>query len=249
MKMTPTLGGAYSGSFGGLTASHNKGGAYFRRRSVPTDPSSAFQAVIRDAFATLSQQWTNSLTPAQRTAWDDYAQQVAWTDTLGQTIQLSGQNHFIRANVPRLQCTFYRTAPFGSFDPTTNVITAAPVINDLGQTPILGTPTLVVAGGAATLSIPNTTPGAIATDAALIYVSPPMNESIEFWKGPYILSAANVGNQTPLLVDLAEVADSPYTARYPAPAVGQKIVGYVRLSMTDGRLTVAAPFRVTATAT
>ncbi|KKM06452.1 hypothetical protein LCGC14_1743870, partial [marine sediment metagenome] len=37
-----------SGSIGGLTASHNRGGMYFRARTIPTNPATSFQTVVRN---------------------------------------------------------------------------------------------------------------------------------------------------------------------------------------------------------
>ena len=40
--MKTTIVGPLSGSFGGLTASHNRGGQYLRQRSTPTNPNSTY---------------------------------------------------------------------------------------------------------------------------------------------------------------------------------------------------------------
>lgn len=247
MKFTPSLAGSMSGSMGGCTASHNKGGPYFRRRAVPTDPLTSFQSVVRDSFGSLSQVWVNTLTAAQRLAWDAYAQQVSWTDVLGQTIQLSGINHYVRANSVRLQNNFFQ-ASFGSFAATAR-IDAAPTINDLGSQFIGDTPLLTIAAGpVVTLTIDNNTPGTAGTDVMFVYVSPPLNPSIRYYKGPLILAGSLAGNAAQVDIELSDVGNTPYTTRYPLPVAGQKVFVAVRMQKADGRLAGQAWFDVIATA-
>lgn len=92
-----------SGSIAGITYSHNRGGMYTRQRVVPTDPGSSFQTAVRDAMAILSAMWQTTLTAAHREAWKTYAENVAMTNKLGDTVYLTGLQHFIRSNLPRLQ--------------------------------------------------------------------------------------------------------------------------------------------------
>ena len=92
-----------SGSIGGMTASRNKGGAYFRARALPTNPNTPEQQAVRGYLGTLANLWTNVLTPANRVLWDFYAFNVPVINAVGDSIQLTGQQMYIRANVPRLQ--------------------------------------------------------------------------------------------------------------------------------------------------
>lgn len=239
MKLTPTLGGAYSGSFGGLVASHNKGGAYFRRRSVPTDPASAGQLRVRQVFGELSQQWLTVLTAAQRLGWDEYAQAVSWTNTLGQTIQLSGINHYIRSNAPRLisQALFLDgfTAMAG-----TGRVDEPPTILELGVTPVIGNVTIDSLG---TIDVDLSPIAGILDTVLFLQLSPGLNASTTFYKGPYfyVAGANDIGT-----VGVGDLADptTPYSSRYTPPALGQVVFGQVRRSYNlDGaRLSLAARF-------
>lgn len=97
-KFTPgPMIGAASGSIGGTTFSHNKGGAYVRTRAIPTNPSTAAQLARRAALATISIAW-RSLTNAQRDSWDNYARQNPTTDALGQSMSLSGHQQYVGLN-------------------------------------------------------------------------------------------------------------------------------------------------------
>lgn len=98
MKFTPGIGvGALSGSLGGTTASHNKGGAYFRVRAIPTNPDTDAQLAQRARMATTSQQWA-ALTMAQRQSWESWAQQNPRIDALGSSFQLSGAQAYNALN-------------------------------------------------------------------------------------------------------------------------------------------------------
>lgn len=98
MKINPALTGAMSGSAGGITASRNKGGQYLRRRSVPVNSRTPEQQAARTNFGTAVQLWTEATTPAQREAWNVYAAATPTLDSLGNTIQLTGQQRFVAAN-------------------------------------------------------------------------------------------------------------------------------------------------------
>lgn len=85
-----------SGSIGGQTYSHNRYGAYIRRKAIPVNSRTARQVVNRSRFTNGVIGWFG-LTAAQRTAWDTYAANVPFTDALGQTIYLTGQNMYVRS--------------------------------------------------------------------------------------------------------------------------------------------------------
>lgn len=92
-----------SGSEGGDTYSHNRFGAYRRSRSVPVNPNTDRQVAVRNAVRSLTIAWANTLTQVQRDAWDAYAATVTWLNHLGQSVHLTGLNHFVRSNTPRVQ--------------------------------------------------------------------------------------------------------------------------------------------------
>lgn len=230
MKFLSQLTSMVSGSVNGLTGSHNKGGQYFRARVVPVNPNTQFQVFARNALGILADYWTNVLTPTERLSWETYAQNVSWTDRLGQTIQLSGINHFIRSNAPRVQSTqMAGGAGFADFA-SLAVISTAPTVYDLGNKIVFSefpavTPESIIFGWTETLVSGN----------VMAWLSPPLNPSINFWRGPYIaigVMAAGAGGT----IDL-DAANDSYFARYGALNVGQRVFGYVRRLYADGRLT------------
>lgn len=94
---------AMSGSIAGNTFARNRSGAYVRARTKPVNPNTIDQVKIRSAVAYLTEYWADTLNAGQRTAWGTYGTNVAMKNKLGETIKLSGFNHFIRSNVVRAQ--------------------------------------------------------------------------------------------------------------------------------------------------
>ncbi len=89
------LAAAVSGSIGGTTFSHNKGGAYVRNRSIPTNPDTLPQQNIRAILSAQSQSWADR-TDAERAAWEGWATQNPVTNALGNSINLSGHQAYIK---------------------------------------------------------------------------------------------------------------------------------------------------------
>lgn len=92
-----------SGSMADVVFSHNKGGSYVRRRSVPTNPNSSRQQLVRTSLANVSSSWSGNLEQGERDAWNVYAQTHPVTDNLGQEISLTGHQWFVRLNQRALQ--------------------------------------------------------------------------------------------------------------------------------------------------
>ena len=227
MKFKSQVYTQVSGSIGGITYSHNQGGLYTRARSIPVNPGSTFQVAVRALVSSLTNYWVNTLTPAQRAAWDLYAANVLLPDPFGDPRLVSGLNMFSRTNVPLLQAagTQVNVAP-GGFD--------------LGSfTP----PTIAAPNAAADtvdVSFNNADPWATAVGGhMLIYLSRPQNPSINFFKGPYRFAGKVSGAVVP--------PTSPATITLPFPCVvGQRVFVKISFVQVDGRLSL--PFRSFGTA-
>lgn len=87
------------GSIGGQVHSKNRYGNYIRQRTIPVNPNSTRQQAVRADLAFLVEQWSAILTVAQRDAWAVYAAAITMTNKLGESIKLTGFNHFVRSNV------------------------------------------------------------------------------------------------------------------------------------------------------
>jgi hypothetical protein len=89
------LGPPQSGSQAGTTASHNRAGQYFRNRRSPVQPvGTGRRAFIRSAFGSGSSAWAG-LTDSDRASWSSFADSHPVTDSLGQSIKLTGQQMFV----------------------------------------------------------------------------------------------------------------------------------------------------------
>lgn len=231
MKLTPSMGGAYSGSLGGIVASHNRGGPYFRRRAVPTNPNSDRQAAVRSLFTSAVQSWQETLTDAQRQGWRDYAAGTPRTNTLGQALVLTGQQAYVASFTALSQAGMTAVAD-------------APTILDTGLPPISVTrlsvdaldTTLEVAGAFA--EVPD------GTLSVAVYIGRPVSPAVTFFKGPYQLGRV-LDNSTnnPWFVD-AEYATGEWSADIvPLTAdIGKRYPLRVRTLYADGR--ISAPLEV-----
>lgn len=219
---------ALSGSTDGIVASHNRGGAYFRNRATPTNPNTPEQAAIRAIFKQLSAAWRDTLTAAQRAAWDTYALNTPISNSLGDPVNVGGLGMYQRGNVARLQAGLSRVddgpTTFGlpSFtEPTVDSITAATGVLSLAFT---ASDSWVGEDGS----------------AMIVYGSRGQNPSINFFKGPYRLSDSIDGNAT-------TPPTSPAALTLPfAVAAGQRVFIKASVALADGRYSSPARFHGTA---
>jgi len=205
-----------SGSIGGTTFSHNRFGAYKRNRSIPVNPNTTRQAAVRNAVRSLTIAWQTELTEAERAAWETYAANVAWINKLGQSVKLTGLNHYIRTNTTNV------SLGFGQIDKAPTIFNIAAAELSLGATGSEATQQL-------TFTFNDTK--AWATEAGSFqhfYVGLPQNAGIKFFGGPYryVVSVAGV---TPAVSPLQATAPFPF-------AEGQRIWIRSRIMRADGRL-------------
>lgn len=172
MLFKPLLAGQLSGSAGAVTASHNKGGTYFRIRAVPTNPATIPQGQVRATMGQLAALWTNALSAGQRESWDTYALNVPLLNRLGESVTVTGLNMYQRSNIPRIQNGLPR-------------VDDGPTTFNLGDFTI---PTVTTFTAPTTLSLAFTEADDWVTEdnsAMLIYGSRDTGVAINFFKGPY----------------------------------------------------------------
>lgn len=218
MLFKPLLGAELSGSIGAITASRNKGGAFFRERVVPTNPGTPLQNVIRQFMGQLASRWTNTLSVGQRESWDVYALNVPLLNRLGESVNVTGLNMYQRSNVPRLQAGLSRQDD-------------GPVTFNKGD---FTAPTIT--------SLTAPTAWSIAFDAAddwanedgsamLFFGSRNTGVAINYFKGPYRAFVVQ------LLGDLASPPSSPFTGVNPFQiSTGNQCFLRVVVTRADGRL-------------
>jgi len=219
MKFKSLVFAQTSGSTGGLTYSHNKGGLYTRARTIPTDPATPRQVQMRNFIASLVVRWTAVVTQAQRDAWAVYAANVPVLDPLGDAIFLSALNWYIKINSIR------RLAPEAVVDAAPTTFTMAPLTE----------PTFTAAAGTqlATVSFTNTDSWATGTAGGLLcFFSRPQSQGVNFFKGPYRFATEIPGAVIP--------PTSPAAIAVPfAIAVGNKLFGKFVATDLDGRVSAS----------
>jgi hypothetical protein len=187
MKFASQVYTKASGSAGGLTYSHNRGGMYTRARATPVNTFSSFRTAVKDNVGTLAGLWNSVVTAAQRAAWGVFAVNVPSTNSLGASIQLSGLNWYIKFNSYRLQAGVTR-------------IDVAPVIFELASL-TLPVPTITALG--TTVSVAYTVTAGTDDWARevggylLVYASRPFSPGRAQQKGGFRYAGKVSGAATP----------------------------------------------------
>ena len=87
-----------SGKLAGNIFARNASGNTVRAFTKPVNPNTSLQQAVRNAIIALTGRWSSTLTDAERAEWATYANAVNWQNRLGETIKLTGFNHYIRSN-------------------------------------------------------------------------------------------------------------------------------------------------------
>lgn len=215
MKFTGTIGSGFSGSLGGIVASHNSFATYFRTRAIPVNTQTAQQQAVRSVFATLASRWTDTLTQVQRDGWATYA-----LNTPGNK---SALNWYIACNSVRRQ-----TAPVGG-GPLAYVDNAPTNFSLANLTP----PSIAATSGSpgeASVVFANTDQWANEVGGALlIQIARQYSPSINFFVGPFQLAHMLLGAVIPPTSPLA--VDSMFAA-----AAGNKMTARFIACLADGRI-------------
>jgi hypothetical protein len=214
---SPTITQA-SGSVGGATYSHNRGGLYIRSRTVPVNPNTAPQQTVRTQLANLTNRWANTLTAVQRDSWNTYALNTPLVGPLGDPRNVGGIGMYIRGNVPRAIAGL-------------PLVDNGPTIFDTGGFTPVTAPTATDTGDLLGFAFTNTDDWAGEDDSAmLVYGSRPQNPAVNYFTGPYQYAGKVDG-------DAITPPTSPASITNPfAFGVGQREFFRVVVSRADGRL-------------
>lgn len=187
-----------SGSVGGSTVFNSRSGLAMRARAIPVDPNSPDQQTRRTVFGDLSARWA-TLTDAQREAWSTYAANVTVTNRLGDQIHLSGHMMYVRNNAAR-QAAALAVVDDG---PTNfNALEATTIEVDVSA----AASQITVAWDDAVSKWDKQTGGGLG-----VYVSTDKSVGREFYKGPYLLAGAILGDTTTPPTSPDTSLTSPYT--------------------------------------
>ena len=206
-----------SGSINGITYSHNASGMYIRNRTMPVNPNTANQQAVRSAMAQLTSNWSNVLTAGQRLRWNNYAANVPLINKVGDPINVTGLNMYVRSNIPRLRAglTSIASGPtnFTLADLAPISIVASEAGADLDLT-FDDTQTWVDLGAA----------------SMIVQIGIQQSPTVEFFAGPFNFLDTIDGNAT-------TAPTSPATIAVPgALTETNRLFVRARLSQADGRL-------------
>lgn len=187
-----------SGSFGGFTHGHNRAGQYRRNRRTPTNNPTPRRTAARTAFSTATRQFA-TLTQADQAAWNSFADLHPITDSLGQSIKLTGHQWFVATGAALIQSG------------------AQP-----NPTPPASTDVFDVSGSSGTFSVATglslTFLGNGGTDDfAFIALSGPVSSARTFWN-KFSQVGQVAGDATTYTMSTAN-----YALLFGAPSVGQKV--------------------------
>ena len=207
-----------SGSIAGDVHARNRSGNYIRPRTKPVNPNSARQVTIRAGLAVLTERWSETLSAAQRTAWNLYASSVAMKNRLGETIHLTGFNHYIRSNMWRV-------------DLGQTIIDAGPTVFTLpDQDPTIS---ITASEGTqlVTVTFDDGLPWCTEDNAGIMILEgSPQNPHRNFFVGPYRGRSAKMG------ADPGGIASPQTYVAIHTISEGQRIWVKFRILRADGRL-------------
>lgn len=229
MKIKSALATQMSGSIGGMTGSHNAGGMYLRARAIPVNTNTQFQQQVRTSLTAQVTIWTEILSPAQREAWELYAENVPVVDALGDARNLSGQNWFIAANTPRGQLNL-------KFSTGLSLVQTAPGTFDRGD---FTTPSglSIEETGNIEFEFENTDNWANESGSVmLVFMGRPRNESRKFFGGPYRLVGVVEGDDSVAPTSPFTISSGDQAAFGWPPIAGQVVTLAFAVSRADGRL-------------
>lgn len=218
MKFKSSLISSAAGSVGGSTYARNRFGMYIRQKSMPVNPMTSRQVAVRSIMSQLTVAWSQTLTAAQRTAWNSYGSNVQMTDKLGDPIYLTGFNHYLRSNIPILQAGGTR-------------VDDGPSIFELPE----ADPTLEITASESTqvisVTFDNTLAWANETGGYMVmYQGQPQNPQRNFFGGPWRYGGKADGDDT-----TPPTSPNPIIAPFTI-AESQKQWLYARIIRADGRI-------------
>lgn len=205
---------AGSGKINGWVASRNRGGAYFRTKVTPLNPSTSAQQNARGILGSLSTQWSQ-LTEEQRLSFNNAVASFATTDIFGDIRNPSGINLYVKLNTNLINTGQAQ-------------ITSAPAKEEFAFSPIslIG---MDVSTQAVFITLEN---GLNDGNTILVFATPTLSNGTSFVKN----RLRSIGH-FPVAASEAEVS-SGYTSKFGAFALGANIVVGFRVVSATGQASV-----------
>jgi hypothetical protein len=244
MKYKSTILADARGPLGGLVSSGSRGGLFAKSRPVPCNPNSPLQLFIRSHFSFLTKAWSN-LSAANRSGWSAYANAISHTNNIGHISHLTGQQHFVRSNIPRLR---YLGPTF--------IVNNPPQILSLPAPAVFSSPVAYIdSNGQLLLSVLVSqfflSQNWNSKDYFIVSASPPVSPSVQKCRKSFFLFAFNRFTKfqiQPALFLLPFHYESWQGLSYHGPYIpnlpGHRVFFKAHASRTDGRLSMPFSFSV-----
>jgi hypothetical protein len=205
---------AGSGKINGWVASRNRGGAYFRTKVTPLNPSTSAQQNARGILGSLSTQWSQ-LTEEQRLSFNNAVASFATTDIFGDIRNPSGINLFVKLNTNLINTSQAQ-------------ITSAPAKEEFVFSPIASV-VLDVSSQSSVITLGN-----VDNDGnkVLVFATPTLSNGTTFVKNRLRLVGTVIVAST--TIDF----EAGYQDKYGAFALGANIVAGFRIVSATGQASV-----------
>lgn len=209
-----------SGKLNGTVFARNKGGAYMRSKSKPSNPQTTAQMGVRATFGAISSAW-RGLSQHLRNAWNEATANFPYQNKLGDTRTLSGfaLHQKLNRNLQLIGLPMILTPPLPS--PTATVVEASV---RLTNTQFEITPTFEGAENDA--------------DVVAIFATPSLSPGIQnFKKELRLVDTISIGDFNEGAGDIFNV----YGAKFGAPVTQSKVgMKFVVINSVSGQ--DSAPF-------
>lgn len=183
---------------------------------MPTQPRTDAQTNVRAILSGCSQNW-QGLSPSEQNAWKAWADLHPRTDSLGQTVFMTGAQAFNAVN-----CLLLTVAGMGFVLPAVSVPPADP----LPDPPNLGSMIILDDGSDSEIAF---TPTPVPLlHYVLFYVSPPQSLGTTFCGDFRLMAVAN-----PAATSVKEM-QTQMNAKYGLPVIGQRYFCRARIMRADG---------------
>ncbi|MEN6333696.1 MAG: hypothetical protein ABFE01_05505 [Phycisphaerales bacterium] len=216
---------AIAGAIGTMVGMMNKSGMCFRNRVIPANPNSVAQQGVRADLASLSLAWSETLSDAQRAAWEAWAATLTFMSSLGTPYRISGFNAFVAANGARMVSPLTMVVPGPTTAGLDSFTSVVPTFDDSSHT--------------ISVAYTNTDPWAREVGGGLIVRRCPLGFSagITYYQGPFVYAGYAIGAVSP--------PTSPLVITLGAGAIvtGKQYAIAVRSVRADGRYSLERIFR------
>jgi hypothetical protein len=216
---------AVGGRLGSMVGCMNKSGMNMRTWVTPSNPKTTAQQGVRNTLKALALAWKNTLTAAQRTAWNAYASTLTLVSKLGTPYTISGFDAYCMGNGARQVASISRVdagPTVAGFDVFTAVV-----------------PTWDTSDHTISIAYTNTDPWAGEVGGALVVrrSTSGFSPGITFFEGPFIYASKALGAVSP--------PTSPLVITLSAGAIstGAQYAIAVRSVRADGRCSQESIFR------